>query len=332
MYRAAPAQIPSIAIEYSGRHTISVHWAPSSSYWTLNHLALDASGSSIVGHLVGNGGKQGISRIFKSHTAAMHTTTFLTTFLLFTTSLAAPTRTQLRTHCRCVLVSDSFNPLQTPSAAHWTPANWKTTDPTPSVAPQHQQNPDDCAVLGPELEKFRHTNPELYDSYLRDNIASNTPYPSDNAKPLPTEVLMNQDPRPTSRPSERIVCYSEPETFSAYNGSCLTLWALQIIVAVTILACVAEAVHLSMQWFSGSSDAEDDVSSEKALRLPGAERLLLAIPAQVCEKDDVFSPGAEKKIRAYEATRYFVVKSSSGRREFIAYDSDDDDEVNRPVM
>lgn len=144
---------------------------------------------------------------------------------------------------------------------------------------------------------------------------------------------MNREPRPTSRPSERIVCYSEPETFTAYNDSCLTLWALQIIVAITIMACVAEGIHLGMRWYSGSSnDVEEEVSAEKALRLPGGERLLLAIPAQVSEKDAVFSPGADKKLKAYEATRYFVVKSSSGRREFIAYDSEDDDEANRPVM
>ncbi|KAF3040318.1 hypothetical protein E8E12_008127 [Didymella heteroderae] len=257
--------------------------------------------------------------------------TTLTSFLFFTSTLAAPTRTQQRSHCRCVLVSDAFNPLETPSAAHWTPANWKPTDPTPSASPYHQQSPDKCATLGPELDNFRHARPDLYESYVRDKIHPTT---QDEEKPLPTEVLMSKEPRPTSRPHERIVCYSEPEAFSAYSDSCLTLWALQIIVAFSILACVAEGIHLGMRWFSGSSAAseEDDSSSEKALRLPGAERLLLAIPAQVNEKDAVFSPGADKKTKAYEATRYFVVKSSSGRREFIAYDSEDDDEANRPVM
>ncbi|KAJ4413186.1 hypothetical protein N0V91_000160 [Didymella pomorum] len=256
--------------------------------------------------------------------------TTLTSFLFFTATLAAPTRTQQRSHCRCVLVSDILNPLESPSAAHWTPANWKPTDPTPSASPYHQQSPDKCATLGPELDNFRHARPDLYESYVRDKIHSD-----DEEKPLPTEVLMSKEQRPTSSSAshERIVCYAEPETTTAYTDSCLTLWALQIIVAITILACVAEGIHLGMRWFSGSSAAaEDDSSNEKALRLPGAERLLLAIPAQVSEKESVFSPGADKKMKAYEATRYFVVKGSSGRREFIAYDSEDDDEANRPVM
>ncbi|KAF3039121.1 hypothetical protein E8E11_007398 [Didymella keratinophila] len=256
--------------------------------------------------------------------------TTLTSFLFFTATLAAPTRTQQRSHCRCVLVSDTFNPLESPSAAHWTPANWKPTDPTPSASPYHQQSPDKCATLGPELDNFRHARPDLYESYVRDKIHSD-----DEEKSLPTGALISKEPRPTSTSAshERIVCYSEPEAFSAYSDSCLTLWALQIIVAITILACVAEGIHLGMRWFSGSSAASEvEELSEKALRLPGAERLLLAIPAQVSEKENLFSPGADKKMKAYEATRYFVVKSSSGRREFIAYDSEDDDEANRPVM
>ncbi|KAJ4362226.1 hypothetical protein N0V95_001470 [Ascochyta clinopodiicola] len=266
----------------------------------------------------------------------MRTTSLLTTLLLTTASLAAPTRTQSRTHCRCVLVSNTFNPLETPSAAHWTPASWKPTDPTPSASP-YQQTLDKCGNLGPELESFRHAKPDLYESYVRDKIS--TTHDDDEETPLPTQVLMNSVPRPTSHANERIVCYAEPEAFSAYSDSCLTLWALQIIVAITILACVAEAVHLGMRWFFGGGAAssspdceESHISSEKALRLPGAERLLLAIPAQACAKEDLFSPGADKKLKAYEATRYFVVKSSSGRREFIAYDSEDDDEANRPVM
>ncbi|KAI4945419.1 hypothetical protein J4E86_009306 [Alternaria arbusti] len=81
-----------------------------------------------------------------------------------------------------------------------------------------------------------------------------------------------------------------------------------------------------------NNSSPEPVSEKSSLRLTGAERRLLAIPTGPQEADSVFSPGAEKKLRAYETTRYFVTQASSGRREFIAYDDDSDDEANRPVM
>lgn len=81
-----------------------------------------------------------------------------------------------------------------------------------------------------------------------------------------------------------------------------------------------------------NNSCPEPVSEKSSLRLTGAERRLLAIPTGPQEADSVFSPGAEKKLRAYETTRYFVTQASSGRREFIAYDDDSDDEANRPVM
>lgn len=77
---------------------------------------------------------------------------------------------------------------------------------------------------------------------------------------------------------------------------------------------------------------ETEESEKSALRLLGAEKRLLAIPASSIHVDAVSSPGAEKKLKAYESVRYFVTQSSSGRREFIAYEEEDDDEANRPVM
>jgi hypothetical protein len=88
-----------------------------------------------------------------------------------------------------------------------------------------------------------------------------------------------------------------------------------------------------------TSDADSDCSSPlpsppaNSLRLSGAEKRLLAIPESYSyNQDAMFSPGADKKMRAYETTRYFVSQGKSGRREFIAYDDDSDDEVNRPVL
>jgi len=64
----------------------------------------------------------------------------------------------------------------------------------------------------------------------------------------------------------------------------------------------------------------------------GSEQRLLAIPTGPHTADAVASPGAEKKLRAYESTKYFVTRYASGRKEFIAYEDDSDDESNRPVM
>lgn len=76
---------------------------------------------------------------------------------------------------------------------------------------------------------------------------------------------------------------------------------------------------------------EAEESKKSSLRLLGAEKRLLAIPASSLHVDAVSSPGAEKKLKAYESARFFVTQSSSGKREFTAYD-EDDDEANRPVM
>ena len=246
----------------------------------------------------------------------------LSALVLSTATTAAPTRT----NCRCVVV------VETPSAAHWTPS-----DPTPSASPT--ASPDRCAALGPELQLLQHADPAQYAAYL---------FPGSNSivqKPLSTTALLHaahaNAQHPSSAPTpiasshayDRIVCFTEPDAPTAYSDSC-TLWVLQIIVACTIVACVAEAFHLAMRWFVSSRRSPAEPVSEKpkrSLRLSGSERLLCAFPAAGPELDCV-SPGAEKKTKAYESTKYFVVKAPCGRREFIAYDSEDDDESNRPVM
>ncbi|KAH7402729.1 hypothetical protein BKA66DRAFT_7528 [Pyrenochaeta sp. MPI-SDFR-AT-0127] len=248
--------------------------------------------------------------------------------LFSTTTLAAPTRT----HCRCSIVSDAPPAVYTPSSAHWTPSD---PIPSPLVA-------DICSNLGPELENFEHAHFDLYSSYLghpSSASASNAKRPTSKSVLLQVPVRQGSqgnhdqenEPRPTARPHERIVCRSEPDPFSAYQSSFVNLWALQIIIAVAILACVAEGVHLGMRWMNRQIQ-ETEESEKSALRLLGAEKRLLAIPASSIHVDAVSSPGAEKKLKAYESVRYFVTQSSSGRREFIAYEEEDDDEANRPVM
>ena len=231
---------------------------------------------------------------------------------------------------------------------------------------------DVCASLGSELERFRHTEPELYDLYMHGSGNNDA---GAAERPIPTSVLLNrketahaQSSEQQSRPSSpenrsRIVCFSEQQTterFSAeFQSSFLGLWALQFIVVVAVLACVAEGVHLGKNWYvlhhpphpsllpcifranrllhrfqyyKEINTPTSPSSPASSLRLSGAEKRLLAIPTGPQVADAVSSPGAEKKLKAYEATRYFVTQGKSGRREFIAYEDDSDDEVNRPVM
>lgn len=113
--------------------------------------------------------------------------------------------------------------------------------------------------------------------------------------------------------------------FSAYQGSFVTLAILQLIIALTILACVAEGVNMGMRWMQ-KRYIKSEVQTKPALRLLGGERRLRAFSA-----DQAPSPGVEKKLRAYE-DRQWVNRSPSQKHEFNAFEEDEDDEMNMPVM
>jgi hypothetical protein len=277
-------------------------------------------------------------------------TPLLATLLLSATTHAAPTRT----HCRCSIVSNAPSSATTPSSAHWSQSAIPSASPLAAA--------DICASLGPELERIQQSKPELYDSYITSKPATI----DDEQRPLPTSVLMDfssrkgsneeseEEAQSTSQPlQQRIVCYSEPvELFTTFQSSVVNLWALQIIVAILILVCVAEGVgFFGRQWYVNTQHpipiqmltvyrmekrnkaltTPQSPSEIRRLRLLGSEKLLLAVPTGP-NQNSVCSPGAEKKLRAYETTRYFVTQTPGGRREFIAYDDDSDDESNRPVM
>jgi hypothetical protein len=127
------------------------------------------------------------------------------------------------------------------------------------------------------------------------------------------------------------VCRSEIDTFTAYQGSFVTLWALQIIIAIAILACIAEGVHLSVRWYSTSqSPSQHDQVLEKMggmMRLPGTQRFWLAISTSKAGETIT-----EKGSRGCEATPILIVEAPNGERVVIAYEEDDDDEMYRPVM
>lgn len=186
---------------------------------------------------------------------------FLALPLVFSSSLAAPTRT----HCHCAIISLSTSrfPLSTPSTAHWTPA-----DPSTSTSPR----PNLCANLGPELEHFRHTAPDLYEAYIRDASSSSSQTDQDPiAHPIPTTVLLaysgqgrrrpnalgaddaEDDAQAPLQPRQRIVCDAGSAPVDGEQTSLFNLWALQIIIGVAIFACVAECALLGMQWYVSSS-------------------------------------------------------------------------------
>ena len=169
---------------------------------------------------------------------------------LLLSASALPTRLQ----CRCIAIS--------------------TSDPWPESPSFSSSSPKDiCAHLGPELEYFRHAEPELYESYfnhlVQDEDVIPTPTDDEALKPLSTTVLMELAARndrleereraagaedgfppsaPTERPRHRIVCRSEREPVTQYRDSATKLFALKVVVALAILACVAECVNHLVAW------------------------------------------------------------------------------------
>ncbi|KAF2703934.1 hypothetical protein K504DRAFT_538405 [Pleomassaria siparia CBS 279.74] len=255
---------------------------------------------------------------------------------------SAPTRT----NCRCTI-------LDTSTSKSWTssiPASNSGLSPSASEY-------NVCANLGPQLENFRHSQPDLYQSYIqRASLENSQPTPTPTAdqlqQPLTTTVLLRLAAQngfeslgvvlpsaPTERPTEIIVCHPEPETFTIYQDSKTTLFALNVIVAMVILACVAESIILVSDWLQRRKSTTTPTHHHhhhNTLRLTGAERLLRA-PTRA-DLECIFSPGAEKKMRAYEAPGWVERTTPSEKPEFFtAYlvtieEEDDDDEMNRPVM
>ncbi|KAF2477337.1 uncharacterized protein BDR25DRAFT_300297 [Lindgomyces ingoldianus] len=232
--------------------------------------------------------------------------------LLSVTALILPTNAApTRTHCRCFVV-DANKP--------WSPS---------AILHDTSRQLDTCAHMGPEIEYFRISEPEIYQTYYQHIVhEQSTATPTeDDLRPLTTTVLMELARKdlfehqlhldtplpsaPTERPRERIICRSEPEPISEYHDSELTLFALGVIVVLAILACVAECINLLMGW---------------------------AEQRELLRRSPVRLAGDEKKLRAYSSSE----RSPEWRcpspetRVYTAYLIDtadeDDDEINRPVM
>jgi hypothetical protein len=228
----------------------------------------------------------------------------IATTLFLSTTIAAPTRT----HCRCTIAADA-DPRS--SAAHWTPAESKSAA------------TDFCSNLGPELENSRYTEPSVYDTYLRGKGQPDV---------LTVKVLANfatrkdtgrtegdKEPRPVSRPYQHIVCRAEQDPLTEYQGSFITLWALQIMVIIAILACLAEGLHLSLRWYGTPSRTTQGDWASGIMQLPGSEELVFEFL------------GSEKTERTSDATPILIVQTPNGDRVCISYE-DEDDEMDRPVM
>jgi hypothetical protein len=229
-----------------------------------------------------------------------------TTLLLTTQTSAAPTRT----HCRCTVVADAPPAaLFSPQAAHWTPAE---------LAPS-TFTPDLCSNLGPQLEHFQRTAPDLYASYVAKQDATDSVLVN-----FASKTKRNQQQRPAERPHQRIVCRSESDPFTAYQSSFVTLWALQIVVAIAIFACMVEGVHMCMRWY-GAHD--NRTLQHGVMRLPGSELVL-----EVSGATRSVEVRDEKEWRHEATTPVLIVQAPNGNRVCITYEEDEDDEANRPVM
>lgn len=178
----------------------------------------------------------------------------LTSALLLATSTAA---LPSRTHCRCTI---------TPAdAAPSPPSTYRDSLENPDTLIQTTPTPPDlCVALGPAIENARTTNPALYESYISKTDRQLLDAASTAQKPLSTTILLRLAaqqgfqsagsvlPSPSARDgAERIECRAETggeEAWSAYQVSWVTLVVLQVVVALVVVACVAEGVMFGMRW------------------------------------------------------------------------------------
>jgi hypothetical protein len=187
-----------------------------------------------------------------------HTTMLSRTFLsalagaLF---LATTTALPSRTHCRCTItaVDAAPSPPTTYRDSLENPDTLIPTTPTP---------PDLCVALGPSLENLRLANPALYDSYISRTDKQQLDVATTAQKPLATTVRLAAQQgfqnlgvvlpgAPPRERTDRIECKADvgsEETWSAYQVSWVTLVVLQVVVALVVVACMAEGVMFGMRW------------------------------------------------------------------------------------
>ena len=156
--------------------------------------------------------------------------------------LTAPTQSR----CRCYVV-DTRKP--------YVPA---------SALPEPHHKNDVCAPLGQELEHWRTTDPEIYQTFLDSIIRQYPPGTptDDDLKPLPTSVLLEMaktygmglgnggrgevsvDAPGQASFHEMIICRTAAAEENEYEDSTTTLFVLCVIVVMAVLACATECLVL----------------------------------------------------------------------------------------
>ncbi|KAF2691587.1 hypothetical protein K458DRAFT_2901 [Lentithecium fluviatile CBS 122367] len=267
-----------------------------------------------------------------------------------------------RTHCLCTILDSS----STPKSHRYNAESIPPTEHPDAPPREYREAPPHniCSMLGPELENLRAEKPDLYTEFISHALTTTIAEDAtstDEERPLSTTVLLQLAARkgfaslgvvlpsaPAEKSRERIVCRTEIESSPTYQDSLITLFVLQVIVGLAVLACVAEGITLALRWYvpSGfyprdpledhiltldtrmSRSALEHVPEKPALRLSGEEKRLLAVP----EQEMMFSPGVDKKQRSYRNGDW-TPRLASGKKEFEAYVvEEDDDELSRPVM
>jgi hypothetical protein len=280
-------------------------------------------------------------------------TPLLTLSALLTTTSAFPSRT----HCLCTIVDAN--------AARFLPESLPNSE-DPSIIPSEYTSAaqsDICTNLGPELESLRDAKPDQYADFISHALTTTISQDASSTaeqRPISTTILLQLSAQnsfanlgavlpsePPAPSQQRIVCRTEVQGVPAYQNSLITLFVVQVIIGLAILACVAECVTLALRWYVPrtpprprpnlhvltslprmSRSNNEHVPERPALRLSGEEKRLLAIP----EEQVIFSPGVDKKQRSYRNGTW-TPRLSSGRKEFEAYVvEEDDDELSRPVM
>jgi len=276
--------------------------------------------------------------------------------LTLSSLLATTTAFPSRTNCLCTI-------LDTTNDAHFLPESLPTSE-DPSVIPSEYTSASPasiCTNLGPELENMRASKPDQFSDFISRALPTTISEDATSTveeRPLSTTVLLHLSAQnefanlgvvlpsaPEARSPPRIVCRAEMDSVPAYQDSLITLFVMQVIVGLVLLAGVAECVTLALRWYIPrtipqpnlhilttdsrmSRPVHELIATRPALRLSGEEKRLVAVPSEQC----VLSPGTDKKQRSYRNGTW-TPRLASGKKEYEAWVvEEDDDELSRPVM